>query len=177
TVFLKGSASKIYELLHQKDRVFQGSISTAKGEYRAVFRVKKNREYLDRIEELYYIFGETGQPWLTVCGAYLNKLLDVYLCRCEHFQEKEEILRIQVDFEEYADLIHYDMIPLWNLQTIEEKSSTYPEPCIDRINFEHRIFAHRLKSDCAYLVKNRGVEISNIRRLNGDLSITCPIGR
>ena len=43
---------------------------------------------------------------------------------------------------------------------------TYPEPCIDRTNYDHRIFAHRLMEDRQYLVANTDVEITNVRRLD-----------
>ena len=141
TVFLQGSASQIFTLLSQKDRRFKGVVKTEKREYQAEFCVRQNTEYMDMIEELYYIFGANYQPWLTVCCAYLTKMLDVYLCSAEQMKGKEEILEIQADFEEYAGLIRYDMIPLWNLRPLTEKTSTYPNPSVDKINFEHQIFS------------------------------------
>ena len=175
TVFLQGSASQIFTLLSQKDRRFKGVVKTEKREYQAEFCVRQNTEYMDMIEELYYIFGANYQPWLTVCCAYLAKMLDVYLCSAEKMKGKEEILEIQADFEEYAGLIRYDMIPLWNLRPLTEKTSTYPNPSVDKINFEHQIFSQRLDPKCAYLVRNTDMEITNIRRLHGDLYITCPM--
>lgn len=89
--------------------------------------------------------------------------------------EKEgEILGIRADFEEYGEQILPDMIPLWNLSELTEKTSTYPIPCIDQIHYEHRIFAQRLRTDCEYLIRNTDMEVTGIRRLNGDLYITCP---
>ena len=50
--------------------------------------------------------------------------------------EKEgEILEIRADFEEYGEQILLDMIPLWNLSDLTEKTSTYPIPCIDQIHY------------------------------------------
>ncbi len=175
TVFLQGSASQIYELLSQKERRFRGTIKTEKREYQAEFCVKQNTEYMDMIERLYYIFGANYQPWLTVCTAYLKKMLDVYLCSAERMRGKEDILEIKVDFEEYSRQIHYDMVPLWNLRLLTEKTSTYPAPSIDKVNYEHQIFSQRLDSQCEYLIRNTDIEITNIRRLNGDLYITCPM--
>lgn len=174
TIFIKASASKIYKLCSQEERRFSGTIKTRSREYRAQFCLKKNQKYLKLIEELYAIFSASGQPWCTVCTAYLHKLFDVYLVQCEEMKEEESILEIHPELEEYADLAEYGVIPLWNLQTVEEKSSTYPDPCIDKINYEHQIFAQRLNPECEYLVQNKDVEITGIRRLNGDLLITCP---
>ena len=43
------------------------------------------------------------------------------------------------------------------------------------MNYEHLFFAQRLKPDCGYLVRDTETEITNIRRIHGDLYITCPI--
>lgn len=172
TVFLQGKASMIYKLLTEK-RIFHGIIKTTNREYRADFTVKRNDYYLEKIKELYYVFAANGKRWTTVCEAYLTKFLDVYLYAAEEMKKEENILEIVVDFEEYSQMIRHDVFPLWNLCMVREKTSTYPEPGIDRINYEHRIFAHRLIKECEYLVANREMEITNIRRMNGDLIITC----
>lgn len=174
TVFCKASASDIFRLLIER-RTFRGMIATQKQEYQATFTVKKNEEYINLIKDLYDIFGTNHQPWSTVCSAYLEKMLDVYLCTAEPLKAGEKILTVQVDFEEYAGRMHTEMIPLWNLSPRKEKTSTYTSPCIDKINYDHKIFGHRLKKGCEYLVRSTSVEITNIRRVHGDLYITCPI--
>lgn len=174
TVFFKAGAPMVYRVA-QEGRTFKGIIKTVKQEYQASFKVVRNEEYMDMIKELYYIFGANYQPWLTVCEAYLTKMLDVYLCSAEPMDDPGEIVEIEVDFEEYSNQIQFGMIPLWNLQPLTEKTSTYPNPSIDKANYEHQIFSYRLKNECEYLIRNTDVEITNIRRLNGDLFITCPI--
>ena len=174
TFYLQASASSIYRLKHS-NRTFQGSIKTNKGEYQAVFRIEQNTDYMELIKELYDIFVLNYQPWSTVCEAYLTKMMDVYLCQAKMPGKGEEITGIQVDFEEYAKDIQYDMIPLWNLLPVTEKTSTYPSPAIDRVNYEHQIFSHRLMAGCEYLIRNTETEITNIRRQQGDLFMTCPM--
>lgn len=177
TVYIKGTATQVSRLLCQEGKRFNGTIKTAAREYRASLCVKPGTRYMQMIEELYAVFGVNFQPWLTVCTAYLSKLVDVYLCSSEQIRDNEEIDRIQIDFEEYAGLVRYNMIPLWNLSPLTEKTSTYPNPCVDKTNYEHQFFAQRLKADCEYLVRDTDAEITNIRKLNGDLYITCPIER
>lgn len=174
TVFLQAGASVIYRLLHE-NREFSGVIRTEKREYRGTFILRRNETYRRMVKELYYVFAANYQPWTTVCEAYPAKMLDVYLLSAENIPEKDSIEEIRVNFEEYSDMVHCDMIPLWNLKKIKEKTSTYPEPSIDKINYEHRIFAHRLDPDCEYLVADTDVEITNIRRVNGDLVISCAL--
>lgn len=173
-VFCKARAAQIHQLL-QEQRTFDGVIKTQKQEYKATFTVKKNEEYLNLIQELYDIFGANHQSWQAVCGAYPQKMLDVWLSSSEPMKGSENVIAIQVDFAEYADQMYTDTIPLWNLSQITEKTSTYTSPCVDKINYEHKIFGHRLKRGCEYLVHNTKVEITNIRRVHGDLYITCPI--
>lgn len=174
TIFLQASVSVINKLLEEK-RTFQGVIHTTKGEHKGTFELVRNEQYMELVKDLYYIFGVNYQRWMTVCEAYITKMFDVYLCSMEKLPDKEEIVDVNIDFEELSELVYYDMIPLWNLEKKIEKTSTYPEPCIDKINYEHRIFAHRLKEECEYLIINTDVEITNIRRFNGDLIITCPL--
>lgn len=57
SVFLEMSASKIYELLRQENRLFHGTIRTEKREYSASFLLKQNQTYRKYVESLYYIFG------------------------------------------------------------------------------------------------------------------------
>lgn len=176
TIFLQTDVTNLYRLLLE-ERTFSGSIRTDKREYRGTFTVRQNKAYLDMVEDLYYIFAANNQPWTTVCEAYLSKMLDVYLCTSEEIPDQDTIQEIIVDFAEYSDAVRYEMIPLWNLKKISEKTSTYPEPSIDKTNYDHQIFAHRLQAACEYLVMNTDVEITNIRRINGDLLISCPQDR
>ncbi len=176
TIFLQTNASEIYRLL-KDERRFYGVLKTRTKAYDAVFCVKRNERYLDLIKELYDVFMVNDQSWMTVCEAYLMKLLDVYLWETEPLLDREELEEIRIDFEEYDKAVRSNMIPLWNLDTISEKTSAYPDAAIDKINYEHQIFSHRLKAECEYLVRNTDVEITNIRRVHGDLMITCPVGR
>ncbi|MCM1183231.1 MAG: hypothetical protein NC337_07650 [Roseburia sp.] len=177
SVFIRGTATQVRRILRQEGRSFNGTIKTARREYRASFLLRPNTEYARLTEELYAVFGANLQPWVTVCTAYLSKFADVYLCSAEKLADNEEIAGIQIDFEEYAGQIQYDMFPLWNLWPLTEKTSTYPNPCVDKVNYEHQIFAQRLRQECGYLVRDTEAEITNIRRLKGDLYITCPIER
>ncbi len=174
TVFIKANAAEIGKLCSQPKRRFGGRIKTKYREYRAAFCLRRQDKYLKQIESLYSIFLASGQPWTTVCTAYLNKLFELCLTECEEMKGEEKILEIIPDFEEYGDVVEYDVFPLWNLKRIQEKSSTYPEPCINKINYEHQIYSQRLDPECEYLVCNPEVEITGIRRQRGDLLITCP---
>lgn len=157
------------------DRSYYGIVKTTQGEYRAVFTVKKDLGYLQKLQELYQSFITNDIPWTTLCTAHLQKRFLVEIATVENFDKKAEIREVVVDFEEFADQIRYHMVPLWNIETLEEKSSTYPVPCQDKVNQEHRIYAHRLEADCPYLVANPVTEAVHVHRLNGDLVIIGPM--
>ena len=173
SIFLETDYQTIQEF-SVPGHVYHGTVFTEHGQYRAKCTVQPDTAYRKQIEHLYHIFTSNYLPWSTVCAAYLHKFFQVDLIAVEDIDPKETIQEIRVDFEGYAAYVRYDCFPLWNLAPVSEKTSTYPEPCIDRTNFDHRIFAHRLMEDRQYLVANTDVEITNVRRLEGDLFITCP---
>lgn len=92
------------------------------------------------IEELYVSFGINFKPWLTVCTAYLTKLLDVFLYSMEETEEGEEIKEIEVDFEEFASCIEYRRVPLWNLKPIKEKPAHTPIPVLIKLTMSISFF-------------------------------------
>ena len=121
TVYIKGTATQVSQMLQQEGRVFNGTVKTEKREYRASFCVKRNTQYMQMIEELYGVFGANFQPWSTVCTAYLSKLVDVYLCSSEQIRDNEEIDRIQntydalnqldkVQYPSYMEELYYDRV-------------------------------------------------------------------
>ena len=173
SIFLESDYQTI-QAFSDPGHIYHGVVYTEHGQYRAKFTVRPDTAYTKQLAALYQIFITNFRPWSTVCEAYLHKFLRVELISVEDIDPKETIQEIRVDFEDYAAYVRYDCFPLWNLKPIFEKTSTYPEPCVDRTIYDHRIFAHRLDEGRQYLVVNTDVEIVNIRRVNGDLIITCP---
>lgn len=159
----------------QPKRIFRGVIKTEHSEYNARFSIRQNVRYREKIEELYQIFQINYLPWRSVCAPYLFKLFDVYIEEIENWDPKEKIMEAVIDFEEYKQMVRYDQVPLWNIKACTIKTSTYPEPAIDKINYEHRIFKHKFAEGARYLVTNQEIKIMNIRWVNGDLLITCPL--
>jgi hypothetical protein len=173
TVFLQADHLETCQF-DRPERKFRGVIKTRHSEYTAWFHVRRNLTYRRQIEDLYRIFELNYLPWRSVCAPYLYKLFDVYIDKIENGNARESMEEAVIDFEEYAPAIRYHQVPLWNLETVAIRTSTYPEPCVDKSNYEHRIFQYEFKKGARYLVTNSDVRIDNIRRQNGDLLITCP---
>lgn len=164
---------QVVQALEQENRRFRGTLITDQGRFDAVFLVEKDDYYLSLIRQLYPIFINNYIPWSTICAPYLNKIFKVSLISVENWDKDVEILEVQVDFEEYEKFVRYDCIPVWNISRHIEKSSSYPEPCLDHIHYKHVVFRHRLEDEADYLVGSVDFQLTNIKRVNGDLVITC----
>lgn len=170
-IFLKLDYRDI-KILEKSSRVFQGIVKVEYGEYPAKVIIKRNTSYLEQISELYNIFEENGVEWRTPCTPYLRKFFDVYIVD-SNCPEEEEIIGINIDFEEYEDCISYDMIPLWNIRHFEESTSAYPAFAFDQIHYEHCIFGNRINSNNDYLVCAKEQKLWEVFRKDGDLYIVC----
>ena len=172
-IFLQLDYHTIQDIV-EKDKPYYGKIKTDLGDYTAVFRLHHSKHYIKKIEQIYHTFLYNHLPWNTVCIAYLTKLFDVFIESAADLPDNAKVETIQVDFDDYENAIIYDCVPLWNISEIKEKSSTYPDPCIDSINYQHCIFAQKLTPGCQYLVANNDVPLLEIKRSKeGDVLITC----
>ena len=173
-VFLRQDAREVLKFEGDGAR-YQGTVTTDKGDFPAVFFVKRSTKYLERIEQLYQIFHANHIPWSTVCAAYLYKMFDVYLSDVDGLDAAcgDVIQTVSVDFGAYDPFLHRGMVPLWNLSRVEVSTSMYPSPCADHVHYEHRIFAHRLTPGCRYLVAGLDRPLQNVRLVEGDMLITC----
>ena len=131
SVFLETDYHTIQEFA-VPGHIYHGTVFTEHGQYRAKCKVQMDTAYMKQVEHLYHIFTSNYLPWSTVCAAYLHKFFRVELIAVEDIDPKETIQEIRVDFEGYSSHVRYDCFPLWNLAPVSEKTSTYPEPCMDR---------------------------------------------
>lgn len=170
-VFFEMSYAQIRQIENQK-RTFRGIVYTQDGEYPASFCISPNRQYLWEVEKLYEAFRENAVSWNTVCAPYLYKFFDVKILKSQ-CPDDEPIQKIIVDFEEYRQYAHFDLIPLWNIRIVEEKTGAYPELTIDQIHYDHCIYKGHFKEERDYLAVNANVKIWNLYRMDGDMHILC----
>lgn len=170
TVYVEQDVLEINKLLQEK-RQYQGTIKTEYGEYEAIFSLRKNTKYLQKVEEVYRVFVENGKPWRTVPEMYLHKMFDVYFEK-GMVPEEEKILDVKIDFQEWNSYIHYDYVPIWNVAYGTCKTSAYPELCIDKINYIHTIFGEKLQKEKEYLVVNTE-DMKYAYRQGEDFIIVC----
>lgn len=170
-VYLNTSYKEIRRILIKRPD-FNGKILTDAGEYRATFRLRQDHSYLKQVTDLYVHFAKNNIPWSTVCAPYLAKFFYVDLIKTD-CPEVEEIRQVIVDFEEYQDIVFYDMVPVWNVRILEERTSAYPSFAMDQIHYDHCIFKERLQKNRDYLVSCDETRLWNVYRENDDLHIIC----
>lgn len=151
TCFMEYDYMGIQKLL-AKERI-GGKIYTDRGEYPAEFAVSQNREYLEEISHLYEVFVSNGVTWQTVNAPYLYKFIDVHLLKLpEEITAAQRIIKIEPDFEEYAQWAHDDLIPIWNIRKLKMDSVGFPVPCEDHKSYEHTISIREYGNEHVYLI-------------------------
>lgn len=149
-----------------------GGMIYADESYPVPVKVELNKRYLSRIEHLYHLFMKNGVPWNTVNAPYLFKMADVYAVDIpKEIPDDTLITKFGMDFGEYNQYIHYDMVPVWNIQRLKLDSIGFPVACGDYENYEHTISIREYGAEHAYLVEEkRGIR--NIRQSGDKLMIT-----
>ncbi len=171
TIYIGADYMKL-KALDDVPRVFRGTVRTVyEEEFPARFSVRRCDKYIGELKKLYAEFINNGVSWRTVCAPYIYKMYDVFITEtgCPN---GEEIDRINVDFEEYASEVEYDRVPMWNINTIEIKTSSYPEFALDKIHYLHTIYESRLDVKKDYLVGG-DIPLWDVSMLNGELRIQC----
>lgn len=171
TVYIGADYLKL-KALDDAPRVFRGTVRTVyEEEFPARFCVRRCDKYIGELKKLYAEFINNGVSWHTVCAPYIYKMYDVFITEtgCPN---GEEIDRISVDFEEYASEVEYDRVPMWNISTLEIKTSSYPDFALDNIHYLHTIYESRLDVKKDYLVAG-DIPLWDVSMLNGELRIQC----
>lgn len=172
TLFLKEDYLICKELLDSK-RTFSGVIRTIEGNISIVCKIDKNQTCLDKLHNMHDVFSMNYLEWYPICAPYLHKMFDIHILEIDYDGEVDiEVLDCYIDFMEFSENVYYDQIPICNVTTQFEKASSYPEPCVDKKNYDHKINSSKLDSSSNYLVANTEIYIGNIRMVNGDLIIS-----
>ncbi len=174
TIFLKGDAVEIQNLL-KKESVYSGILKADK-EYPVSVRMEPCIRYLKKMETLYHLFIKNGIPWQTINAPYLFKMMDLVVYDIpEEIPDSEMVYRLGIDFGEYALMVHYDVVPLWNVWKLTLESTGFPVPCGDHENFEYAISIQEYGSHNVYLMEDK-VEIQSVRQNGNRLLITGRAG-
>ena len=170
TIFLQSDVLEVKQMLRE-NTTWEGLLKS-KEEYPVSVRLEPSIRYLDKIEQLYHIFIKNGVPWKTVNAPYLFKMLDVVVTELpEELEDEEYVTGFAADFKEYDRIVHYDMLPIWNVWHLKMESVGFPIACGDHENYEHIISIQEHGTDHAYLVEDKS-GIRNVRQQGDRLLVT-----
>ncbi|TVX95089.1 normocyte-binding protein [Cohnella terricola] len=175
TVFMQCDYIQLKELLNS-GRTFRGELVTTAGRCAIEAVVKPNHTYIHELEKLYETFQKNGISWKTANHPYAHKFVDIVLVRCDRkLEADEEIVEAMVNLEEYERYKKLDAVPLWNIEKLKLKSSGFPVPAADRINYEHVLSLHKTGAEHGYLVEESGeATIRYIKRSADELTVVTP---
>lgn len=166
---------RIFAYLMKEDRTFHGTITTNEGSIEADFVLREDIRYQEQIKNLYETFINNNISWKTVNNPYAFRFAEVMLESCQRsLNDGETVTEIKVDFAEYGQYVHYDIVPLWNIEMLKLKSTGFPLPCEDKINFEHTVTLDALGVEHGYLAAFQNKNISYVRRTKQSLVIVAP---
>ena len=171
-VFFAGETATLQKLIRERHR-FSGVVKSGFNDVAATFELRPCRRYLQQIEALYGVTNLNELPWRSILAPYLYKFAEVWITSVEGWTGEQNIERITLDYAEFRDIIQEEMVPLWNIQPYQALTSSYPEACMDRIAYEHRLYAHQFPAGGQYLLDQSDAAVPSVRWQGGDLIITC----
>lgn len=173
TLFLQCDTWQLNQLITEQ-RLFTGTLLTTDGSVEVKVRLQKNTMYLDEIEKLYPIFHMNGLPWKTINHPFAHKFFDVVLVECPTFNEDTEIINITIDLQEFEQMKHLNMVPLWNIQRHEVKNVGFPIPAIDKVNYEHVLSLRKMGNQHGYLIESDENNVRYVKRSDSELTVVSP---
>ena len=175
-LFLACDSTQIQKII-ETPREFNGKFITSDGPMNIKVRLQKNTVYLQEIEKLYITYQVNGIPWRTINHPYIHKCFDVVLTEWPFLSEDSEIYKVEYDLEEYEQIKHVNMVPLWNIERHEVKNSGFPIPAIDKINYEHTVSIRKLGTQHGYLIDSDEQSVRYIQRTEDELTIVSPLDK
>ncbi len=145
--FLKYDYKTLQELYDSK-RLFSGKIKTDIGDIDIKVRVCQYTSYLDMIGHIYNVFIKNGLEWITLNLPYIYKFAAFMIDSKINIPEESIIEKIEIDLEEYNEDRIDDILPVWNVESIQLQSINFPIPTLDNVLKEHRFDVYDLSPYC-----------------------------
>lgn len=158
TFFLRADYHTTRKLAERK-RLFRGKVVTKNSDYTIKVQVLQNQNYINKLKEMFAVCKQNQLIWRTPCAPSFFKMFDVFIVETD-LPWYEEIISVDINFEEYSQLIQKDIIPVWNLELI--KLTPDIRPVYDEIlqQYHYVINRRRMREDSQYLLADNNVEIT-----------------
>ena len=157
--FLRADYHTTRKLIERK-RLFCGKIITKNSDYTIKVQVLQNLNYINKLKEMFDVCKQNQLIWRTPCAPAFFKMFDVFIVETD-LPWYEEIVDVDINFEEFTHLIEKDMVPVWNLELI--KLTPDIRPIYDEMlqQYHYVINRRRMKSNSQYLLANNDIEVTN----------------
>lgn len=168
TFFLEATFEIVEELKKRKSP-FKGVIHTRNSDYRVEVQIRYSEKYEKRISSLKKHFENNGYEWRTPCAIYCHKMFEILLIETD-IPWYEEIISMDIDYEEYGPYMKIGWIPVWNMEQVNLVTDLRPQSLEETVL--HQINPKRLEKDKQYLVVDIDCSDISCVRENG-IKIYC----
>lgn len=153
-------------------RRFQGKLLLDDGrELGGTFLLCPDSRYIESIRLFYELYCNNGITWTTINSAYLEKCFSLELERLEHpLAAQDKVVGFSLEFGELSDVLHYNFLPLWNVEKLSVDSADFMVPCVDSVGWEHKVSVVELGVQNEYLIYVTDA-IRSFRREKNDIII------
>lgn len=157
-----------------------GTAHIEEKEYSFTFKLEKDNEYLEKVKEIYEVFGLNGMKWKTLNTPYFNKIFKLKIK--DYDREILEVLKkvdgnieIVIEKNELERYWMEDYILVWNIIRMSMMGNGEIQPTKDRIHYEHTLFFNNIRN--IYLCPDKDIYIYYIQRIGTGFRIVTDENR
>lgn len=154
-----------------KKKYIKGNIKTTEDEYSAMFSIEQDTRYIDKLKDLFEAFRNNGAKWNTVILSYLIRTFSISVKEIDSKALKGAFLGITIDFESFEPKVIRDVLPLWNIKVLQEKTSSFPICVEDGIKYQHSILLDDKKKGSKVIVGNLEADLYAMFGRGNEISI------
>ena len=154
-----------------KKKHIKGTIKTTEDEYSAMFLIEQDTRYIDKLKDLFEAFRNNGAKWNTVILSYLIRTFSISVKEIDSKALKGTFLGITIDFESFESKVIRDVLPLWNIKVLQEKTSSFPICVEDGIKYQHSILLDDKKKGSKVIVGNLETDLYAMFGRGNEISI------
>lgn len=169
SIYIKEKYSKLIQI--KENNTFDGKIETTEGIYDAVFEINFDNRCLNKLKEIYKAFMKNAVMYNTLCIAHLIRMYTLSIKEIKSDNVKGDFVKYKIDYKKLNVL--EDIIPLWNIREVKEKTSAFPIGINGSIKYEHIVLNSAFYKNSEHLVANTDVNIYFKKKNKHNITIAC----
>ncbi|UYI77532.1 hypothetical protein [Fusobacterium varium] len=157
-----------------------GTAHIEEKEYSFTFKLEKDNEYMEKVKEIYEVFGLNGMKWKTLNVPYFNKIFKLKIKDydreiLEVLKKVDKNIEIVIEKNELERYWMEDYILVWNILRMSMMGNGEIQPTKDRIHYEHTLFFNDIRN--IYLCPDKDIYIYYIQRIGTGFRIVTDENR